>query len=122
MDSTANNRVIGVTSGSADSWKPVLAKELKEKRVIILSDNDEAGERYANNIEASLIAEGITDYLRASFAGTGYKDVSDYMKEHNEEELIRLISINWLRMPSGHDVTDPNAVIISSEEDNEVMI
>lgn len=121
MDRTTNSRVIGVTSGSADSWKPILAKELKEKSVIILSDNDEAGERYADNIEASLIAEGITDYLRASFSGTGYKDVSDYMKEHNEEDLIKVIGVNWLRMPSGHDVTDPN-IIITNSEDNEVTI
>jgi 5S rRNA maturation endonuclease (ribonuclease M5) len=108
-DSTATSRVIGVTSGGSSSWEPNLAKQLAGKRVIILPDDDAAGTAYANEIEESLKSENI-EYRRANFAGTGCKDVSDYMKEHNEEELIRLIGINWLRMPSGKDVDDLNVV------------
>jgi 5S rRNA maturation endonuclease (ribonuclease M5) len=122
MNGTATNRVIGVTSGSASSWEPVLAKELKDKRLIILPDDDAAGIAYANEIEQSLKDEGITDYRRVSFAGTGCKDVSDYMQSHNEDDLIRLIGIDWLRKQNGYDVDDTNTVIISSTEDTLIQI
>ena len=116
MDGKATNRVIGVTSGSASSWEPVLAKSLLGKRVIILPDDDAAGTAYANEIEQSLKDEGITDYRRVSFSGTGCKDVTDYMQSHNETDLIRLIGIDWLRKQTGYDVDDLNLTVVDSED------
>jgi hypothetical protein len=116
------SEVIGTTSGSANSWHPKLAKKLKDKRVVILPDDDAAGKLYADAIEQSLIAENI-EYRRVNFEGTGAKDVTEFLEEHgNEKDLVRLVGVDWLRLKDYTEVTDPNAVIISSDEDNEVTI
>jgi putative DNA primase/helicase len=82
--------VVGVTSGGSGSWKPEFANHLIGKQVILVPDNDEAGERYAHAVEASLIAENI-EYRRISFRGTGCKDISEYMAEHTVAELVELV-------------------------------
>jgi 5S rRNA maturation endonuclease (ribonuclease M5) len=100
---------VGTTSGGSDSWKPVLAKELSSsQRIVILPDDDEAGTRYANAIEESLKAEGI-EYRRCSLSGTGAKDVSEFMETHSIEDLVRLIGVDWIRMPDGQELEDPLA-------------
>jgi 5S rRNA maturation endonuclease (ribonuclease M5) len=48
---------IGVTSGGKGSWHPKLAKQLRDKRVIVMPDNDAPGEAYAEAVRASLDAE-----------------------------------------------------------------
>jgi 5S rRNA maturation endonuclease (ribonuclease M5) len=95
-----NHKAIGTTSGGADSWVSVLAKDLKHKRVIILPDNDEAGERYSRGIQDSLKAEGI-EYHVVSFNGTGAKDVTEYLENHTVEDLVRLVGPTWILMPDG---------------------
>lgn len=100
---------IGTTSGGADSWKPVLAKEFSSgQHIVILPDDDEAGKRYADSIEESLKAEGI-ECRRVSFAGTGAKDVTEYLEEHTIEDLVRLIGVDWIRMPDGRELENPLA-------------
>lgn len=60
--------IVGTTSGGADSWDPALAKDLSSsQRVVILPDDDEAGKRYADAIEASLKAEKV-EYRKVSFS------------------------------------------------------
>jgi 5S rRNA maturation endonuclease (ribonuclease M5) len=89
---------IGVTSGGSGSWHPKLAKQLRYKVVIIMPDNDAAGEGYAEAVRASLDAESIK-YKTLSFAGTGAKDVTEYLAHgHSAEELVQLINSDWVKM------------------------
>ena len=98
--------IVGTTSGGANSWDAELAKEIGYgKRVVILPDDDDAGKQYADWVEESLKAEGI-EYRRVSFAGTGAKDVTEYMETHSTEELVRLIGTDWIRMPDGRTLAD----------------
>jgi 5S rRNA maturation endonuclease (ribonuclease M5) len=99
---------VGTTSGGSESWDVSLTKELLSRRVVILPDDDESGTRYADAIEASLKADGI-EYRRCSFNGTGAKDVSEYLEHHTVEDLVRLIGIDWIRMPDGRELHDPLA-------------
>ncbi len=99
---------VGTTSGHASSWRPELAKNLVDRRVIILPDDDEAGRGYADSIEESLKAENI-EYRRISFEGTGSNDVSEFMAKHTTEDLVRLIGVDWVAMPDGTWLTDPLA-------------
>lgn len=104
-----NRMAIGTTSGGADSWDASLAKELGcFTRVIILPDDDKAGTCYADAIEESLKAKKI-EYRRVSFSGTGAKDVTEYMEKHSTEDLVRLIGVDWIRMPDGTTLEDPCA-------------
>jgi 5S rRNA maturation endonuclease (ribonuclease M5) len=90
---------IGVTSGGAASWHPKLAKLLRGKVVIVMPDNDPAGEDYALAVRTSLDAQCI-EYKTVSFAGTGAKDVTEYLQnEHTTEELVTLIDSQWVKMP-----------------------
>jgi 5S rRNA maturation endonuclease (ribonuclease M5) len=95
---------IGVTSGGGRSWHHKLAKQLRHKVVILMPDNDVAGEAYAEAVRASLDAENIK-YKTVSFAGTGAKDVTEYLGNgRTTEELVHLIDSDWVRMP---DCTHP---------------
>jgi CHC2 zinc finger/Toprim-like len=82
--------VVGVTSGGAASWKPEFAKSLRGKNVVLMPDNDEAGEQYAAAVRASLKAEGI-EYREVRFGDVGCKDVSDFLLEHSVGQLIQRI-------------------------------
>jgi 5S rRNA maturation endonuclease (ribonuclease M5) len=70
--------VMGTTSGGAESWNDVLADDLRDKRIVILPDADDAGERYADQIQRSLQVRGI-DHRLVSLVGTGAKDISDFI-------------------------------------------
>ncbi len=99
---------IGVTSGASGSWHRKLAKQLRQKVVIIMRDNDAPGEAYAEAVRASLDAENIK-YKTVSFAGTGAKDVTEYlMNGHTAEELVQLIDSDWVTMPEGTHPAVPN--------------
>ena len=104
--------VCGITSGDANSWRASLAEQLRLLRVVVMPDDDEAGQRYADAVEESLKTEGI-EYRRVSFAGTGAKDVSDYMATHTVEDLIRLVGVDWLKMPDGRELFDPGIELSS---------
>ena len=82
--------VVGVTSGGAASWRPEFARSLKGKNVVLMPDDDEAGEQYAAAVRASLEAEGIEN-REVRFGDVGCKDVSDFLMEHPVEELIQRI-------------------------------
>jgi 5S rRNA maturation endonuclease (ribonuclease M5) len=89
---------IGVTSGGSRSWHSKLAKQLRQKVVIVMPDNDAAGEAYAETVRTSLDAENIK-YKTVSLAGTGAKDVTEYLENgHTAEELVQLVDSEWVRM------------------------
>jgi hypothetical protein len=73
----------------------------QKQLVILMRDNDVAGEAYAEAVRASLDAENIK-YKTVSFAGTGAKDVTEYLGNgRTTEELVHLIDSDWVRMPDG---------------------
>ncbi len=109
---------IGVTSGGSRSWHSKLAKQLRHKVVIVMPDNDVAGEAYAEAVRASLDAEHI-EYKTVSFAGTGAKDVTEYLSEHTTEELVQLIYSDWVRMPDDTHPAIPNEL---RREDTEFIL
>jgi DNA-binding MarR family transcriptional regulator len=92
--------VIGMTSGGAETWDASLAKHLRDKKVVVMPDNDDAGRRYAADVKASLEAEGI-EYREVTFQDARVKDVTDYMADHKVEDLVRKIGTDWVRMPDG---------------------
>jgi DNA-binding MarR family transcriptional regulator/5S rRNA maturation endonuclease (ribonuclease M5) len=102
--------VLGTTSGGATSWDASLAKRLTGdwRRVVVMPDADEAGKRWETQVTESLDAEGI-NYRVVSFDGTGCKDVTDYLEENSVEDLVRRIGTDWIRMPDGTWLTDPES-------------
>jgi 5S rRNA maturation endonuclease (ribonuclease M5) len=89
---------VAVTSGGKGTWHPKLAKQLRGKVVIVMPDNDAPGEAYAEAVRASLDAQCI-EYKTVSFAGTGAKDVTEYLQNgHTAEELVNLIDSDWVTM------------------------
>jgi hypothetical protein len=66
-----------------------------------MPDNDAAGEGYAEAVRTSLDAERIK-HKTVSFAGTGAKDVTEYLAHgHSAEELVQLINSDWVRWRVG---------------------
>lgn len=49
-------------AGGSSKWKPEYGKFFKGKRVIILEDNDEPGEKFSRSVYSTLCREGILAY------------------------------------------------------------
>jgi 5S rRNA maturation endonuclease (ribonuclease M5)/CRP-like cAMP-binding protein len=99
---------IGVTSGGMGSWHRKLAKQLRNKVIVVMPDFDPAGEDYAEAVRASLDSENIK-YKTVSFAGAGAKDVSEYLVNgHTAEELVQLIDSDWVSTPDETHRAIPN--------------
>jgi CHC2 zinc finger/Toprim-like len=94
-------KVVGVTSGGSASWRPEFAKHLKGKEVILMPDDDEAGERYADAVAVSLMAEGI-EYREVKFGDVGCKDVSDFLLKHSVMELAERMGLAPSCVPGRH--------------------
>ncbi len=60
-----------------------------------MPDHDEAGERYEEDVKASLDAEGI-DYRVVKFGDVGCKDVSDFLLEHSVDDLAYRIGADFV--------------------------
>lgn len=89
--------ITATTSGSADSWKKDFAKYFKDMSVVILKDNDKAGDGYAEGIIADI--KSICKRYKVLITSEKPKgDVTDYLQEgHTKEELLQLIeSVKWI--------------------------
>ena len=71
--------------GNASSWKYWLAQHLKGKRVVVMPDEDEAGQRYLADVARSLVDLGI-EHRVVTFDGVN--DVADYLANGGNEEAI----------------------------------
>ena len=89
--------IIGTTSGGATSWEPHMANRFKnpDLQVIVMPDDDEAGAGWLASVVTSLSAEGVA-FSVISFAGTGCKDLSEYMASHTVDELMVLCGEDWI--------------------------
>ncbi|HEX3987537.1 MAG TPA: CHC2 zinc finger domain-containing protein [Acidobacteriaceae bacterium] len=111
--SSRGRAIVGVTSGGANSWDARLATHLRGYRVVLMPDDDDAGRSHADAVRKSLDAERIS-YREISFAGTGAKDLTDYIADHKARDLIRMIGGDWVRLPDGSSLDsddDPMALI-----------
>jgi hypothetical protein len=59
LDDRDGHRIVATTSGSASSWKDEFADEFAGTRVIVMTDDDHQGHKYADQIVESLKSRGI---------------------------------------------------------------
>ncbi len=80
----------------AGKWKDEFSQYLEGMNVIIFPDNDEPGERHAQEVHASLYGKA-TGVLILEIPGLGEKeDVTDWLnKGHTTEELLALVREQW---------------------------
>jgi hypothetical protein len=106
-------RVVATTSGGADSWQdkfadllagpcfriPAHLPTLDKRRVVVMPDSDEPGQKYKERILQSLDKRTIP-YCAVSF--DGFKDVSDYLDAgHTGAELARRITDELSKIGAG---------------------
>ena len=80
--------------GGASGWRFEYAEELRGKRVLILPDSDEPGQRYCHAVGASLQKAGI-EFRTVNFREYG-NDVRAFLKDHTEDELTEFIGTDWV--------------------------
>lgn len=107
----AHKLVVGVTSGGATSWRPEFAKLLKGKNVVLMPDDDDAGEQYAAAVRASLAAEGI-EYREVRFGDVDCKDVSDFLLGHPVSELVQRIGEDLVPFGPPDPSTIPEEIML----------
>ena len=83
-------RSAGLTATSSKDWRPEFAAFLEGKRVAIIPDNDEPGDKLARAVYDTLrdVAQTwIVDLPDVKERG----DVSDYLRDHTQRELVELV-------------------------------
>jgi hypothetical protein len=120
-------RVVATTSGGADSWQDKFADLLAgpcyripahlpmvdKRRVVVMPDSDEPGQRYKDRILQSLDKRTIP-YCAVSF--DGFKDVSDYLEAgHTGADLAQRITDELSKIGDGA-VTFAESVAVQLEE------
>ena len=82
------------TTGGANSWEFRFVEYLENKRIVILPDSDEPGDRYLTALTASFQKASV-EFESASFEQFG-NDVRDFLKNHDAAELLEHIDSEWL--------------------------
>jgi 5S rRNA maturation endonuclease (ribonuclease M5) len=95
---TNEKKVAITTTGGAESWRLEFTQHLRSKRVLILPDSDEPGQRYRDAIIGSLTKVGI-EHQVVSFEEYG-NDVRDFLEQNETAELIEYIDSAWLSAPA----------------------
>ena len=95
-------------AGGAGKWRPEYTAALKGRRVVLLPDNDEPGDRHAHAVAASL--QGVAAEVRVlRLPGLLAKgDVSDWLDAgHTRDDLDRLIdeTLAWTPMTEPEPVS-----------------
>lgn len=88
-------RLVGTCNpGGAGKWKETYSTYLKDKEVIILPDNDDAGEKHARQVAKSALPYAKTIKI-VELPGLGHKeDIIDWFEadaKHNKRLLRRLV-------------------------------
>ena len=95
------------TLGGADDWRSDFAGYLKNAKLIILQDNDEAGEKLSKQIYHDVyeIAQSIRVII--PIPDTPNADISDFFKDHDKEDFEKLLSEavdpSWMNEPEDQD-------------------
>ncbi len=78
-------------SGGAGNWNPNLNKYFKDKNIILIPDNDDAGRKHSDHVIGQLQPLcGAIKLVRLPIDEK--QDVSDYLKTHSVEDLRNQIS------------------------------
>jgi 5S rRNA maturation endonuclease (ribonuclease M5) len=89
--------VVAVTSGGADSWEDQLADDLRQKKVVLMPDDDAAGKRFAAEVAESLDSRKV-EHRTVTFTDFGAKDVSDFLRNGGTVgQLAQRIGADWAR-------------------------
>jgi len=92
-DRLRDEDLTATTSGSAQSWRDEFAKLLRNRKVVILPDNDAAGVNYARDVKKSLRNAGIeTKVIRLPGLQDG-EDISDWLNNNGggKKRLLKLV-------------------------------
>jgi len=92
VDRLHNEGLTATTSGSNTSWKESFTKLLRNKKVVVLPDNDTAGRDYAKHVAQSLRRAGIeTKVVRLPGLEDG-EDISDWLNNGgSKKRLLKLV-------------------------------
>ena len=91
MDEETGTPIAVTTNpGGAGKWKEEFSPYLKEKKVVIIVDNDDAGIDHVDEVRESVspCASEVRLVILNNFSG---KDVSDFLEEKSKEELLQQI-------------------------------
>ena len=107
-------RTLGFTattnSGGAKKWRREYSDSLKGRHVVLIPDNDEAGEKHMKLVAESL--RGIAASVRIVHLDDG-KDVTEWVERgHSAEDLRQIVS---LQKPESGDEKDSQTKIILSQ-------
>ena len=90
------SEVIGTTNPfGAGQWRDEYSVSLRDKDVVVIPDMDERGLRHAGEVCRSLRQVGASVRQVNLPVDTGVKDVSDYLHQFEEADLIELIGAEW---------------------------
>ena len=79
VDLLRSLELTATTSGNATSWRHEMGAYLRQRRVAILPDNDDAGERYCVQVVGSLLVHGVSSVRIVRLPGLGDSgDVVDF--------------------------------------------
>jgi 5S rRNA maturation endonuclease (ribonuclease M5) len=85
-------------SGGASKWQPSYSKSLRGKKVVIFPDSDFAGRRHAKGVQEAL--KGYAAEVRIVGFPAGFKDMTEYLGEHDVTDLARKIDGDWIQVPT----------------------
>lgn len=107
-----NIGLVATTSGGANTWTGSFAKHFEGANVVLLPDNDKAGEDYADMVQDAIT--GVTKSLkRVTVSSTDKGDVTDYLtKEGGTKELL-------LQMVAA--APDINSVRVTDEDETHYL-
>lgn len=92
-DSLGNEIAATTNSHGAGKWKKQHTEALKGKRVILIGDTDERGERHMEDVLEQLT--GWADVIRIELP-VGYKDVSKFLETNDVHQFMSLLPETWL--------------------------
>ena len=95
------------TLGGADDWRSDFAGYLKNAKLIILQDNDEAGEKLSKQIYHDVYEIAQSVRVIIPVPDTPKADISDFFKDHDKEDFEKLLSEavdpSWMNEPEDQD-------------------
>lgn len=103
--------------GGAENWRPEYARAFGGKHVVICRDNDEAGERHARVVSASLV--GVAASVRVVCPSSTPKgDVSDWIAKEGGNRSQFLAMAKAATELTSADVADVNPALETAKDAN----
>lgn len=85
--------LVATTSGGANTWTESFSEYFRDANVVLLPDNDAAGESYADTVQREII--GVVKSLkRITISELPKGDVTDYLTKENgtKEKLLQMVA------------------------------